>query len=367
MLYELLTGRVPFEGESAVTIALKQVNERPVPPSALQPGRHARARAVVLRALEKDPARRFADADEFIAALEAARAELAARGRRRVGRPAVVPRCAAVPPPPRSRTSADRATRAAAAAARTSDAGAALVAGRARRRSSLVGGARRAVLLLHGAPEGGVPTVVGPTQADGARRAAPATASRSTPVQTTAEQPARAGHRRRTRRAGTQGREGLDRHAHRLRRAAAARGAAGRRPDVSPSARAEARGGRASRSAERERDLGHGREGARDLGLSPAEGQQVEQGRDGDARRLQRQAEQVEVPNVVGKNESTRPAPSCRRRASRSTCTERGVRGRGPGHRARARAPRAARRSTKGSHRDDRRGQGAEPGRRCPT
>ena len=34
MLYELLTGRVPFEGESAVTIALKQVSETPVPPSA---------------------------------------------------------------------------------------------------------------------------------------------------------------------------------------------------------------------------------------------------------------------------------------------------------------------------------------------
>src|SRR4029077_10885319 len=33
MLYELLTARVPFEGESAVSIALKQVNERPQRPS----------------------------------------------------------------------------------------------------------------------------------------------------------------------------------------------------------------------------------------------------------------------------------------------------------------------------------------------
>ena len=39
ILYEMLTGRVPFEGESAVTIALKQVSEAPVPPSQLQPGR----------------------------------------------------------------------------------------------------------------------------------------------------------------------------------------------------------------------------------------------------------------------------------------------------------------------------------------
>ena len=44
MLYELLTGRVPFEGESAVTIALKQVNEQPDAAERLQPRGHARAR-----------------------------------------------------------------------------------------------------------------------------------------------------------------------------------------------------------------------------------------------------------------------------------------------------------------------------------
>jgi beta-lactam-binding protein with PASTA domain/predicted Ser/Thr protein kinase len=72
ILYEMVTGRVPFEGESAVTIALKQVGEAPVPPSAYNPQLPAALEAVVLRALEKDPARRFGDADEFIAALEAA-------------------------------------------------------------------------------------------------------------------------------------------------------------------------------------------------------------------------------------------------------------------------------------------------------
>ena len=70
ILYEMLTGRVPFEGESAVTIALKQVSEAPVPPSHYNPAIPPALEAVVLRALEKDPARRFADADEFIAALE---------------------------------------------------------------------------------------------------------------------------------------------------------------------------------------------------------------------------------------------------------------------------------------------------------
>ena len=59
MLYELLTGTIPFDGESAVTIALKQVSEPPVPPSALRPGLPPALESVVLRALEKEPARRY--------------------------------------------------------------------------------------------------------------------------------------------------------------------------------------------------------------------------------------------------------------------------------------------------------------------
>jgi beta-lactam-binding protein with PASTA domain/tRNA A-37 threonylcarbamoyl transferase component Bud32 len=78
ILYELLTGRVPFEGESAVTIALKQVNEHPVPPSAFNVAVTPALEAAVMRALEKDPARRFADADAFIAALDGARVGLPA-------------------------------------------------------------------------------------------------------------------------------------------------------------------------------------------------------------------------------------------------------------------------------------------------
>jgi beta-lactam-binding protein with PASTA domain/tRNA A-37 threonylcarbamoyl transferase component Bud32 len=72
ILYEMLTGRVPFEGESAVTIALKQVNERPTPPGAYNSAVGPALETVVMRALEKHPAQRFQDADEFIAALEAA-------------------------------------------------------------------------------------------------------------------------------------------------------------------------------------------------------------------------------------------------------------------------------------------------------
>ena len=73
MLYELLTGRVPFDAEAAVTIALKQVSEEPVPPSRRNPAVSPALEAVVGRALQKDPANRYQSAEAFAAALESAR------------------------------------------------------------------------------------------------------------------------------------------------------------------------------------------------------------------------------------------------------------------------------------------------------
>src|SRR6185312_10766668 len=73
ILYELLTGVVPFEGETAVAIAFKQVSAEPRPPSELNPALPPSLDAVVLRALAKDPIERYADADELITALEAER------------------------------------------------------------------------------------------------------------------------------------------------------------------------------------------------------------------------------------------------------------------------------------------------------
>jgi serine/threonine-protein kinase len=73
VLYELLTGSVPFEGDSAVTIALKQVSAEPTPPSRRNPEVTSALDAVVMRSLAKDPQARFASADEFIAALQQAR------------------------------------------------------------------------------------------------------------------------------------------------------------------------------------------------------------------------------------------------------------------------------------------------------
>jgi beta-lactam-binding protein with PASTA domain/predicted Ser/Thr protein kinase len=72
VLYEMLTGQVPFDAESAVTVALKQVSEQPVPPAQLNPAIPPALEGVVLRAMAKQPEHRFADADEFITALEAA-------------------------------------------------------------------------------------------------------------------------------------------------------------------------------------------------------------------------------------------------------------------------------------------------------
>jgi eukaryotic-like serine/threonine-protein kinase len=72
ILYEALTGHVPFEADSAVAVALKQVSEAPRPPSELNPAVPRALDAVVLRALAKDPANRFSSADEFEAALDAA-------------------------------------------------------------------------------------------------------------------------------------------------------------------------------------------------------------------------------------------------------------------------------------------------------
>ena len=72
ILYEALTGRVPFEGESAVAVAMKQVSETPQRPSSLRPTISPALDSVVMRALAKDPGQRFQSADEFIAALDQA-------------------------------------------------------------------------------------------------------------------------------------------------------------------------------------------------------------------------------------------------------------------------------------------------------
>src|SRR5450631_2714340 len=76
VLYEMLTGRVPFDGEAAVTIALKHVSEAPPPPSTINPAVPPELEQVVLWVLNKNAADRPADADQLITVLEHCRAAI---------------------------------------------------------------------------------------------------------------------------------------------------------------------------------------------------------------------------------------------------------------------------------------------------
>ncbi len=65
LLYELLTGRPPFTGDSPVAIAYQHVRENPIPPSQVDPEIPAWADAIVLKAMAKDPADRYQSAGEM--------------------------------------------------------------------------------------------------------------------------------------------------------------------------------------------------------------------------------------------------------------------------------------------------------------
>jgi beta-lactam-binding protein with PASTA domain len=73
LLYELLTGRTPFIGDSPVSVAYQHVGQAPQAPSVYQPGLSADLDAVVLHALVKDRDARYQDAGQFRSDLAAAR------------------------------------------------------------------------------------------------------------------------------------------------------------------------------------------------------------------------------------------------------------------------------------------------------
>jgi serine/threonine-protein kinase len=72
VLFELLTGRLPFDGDSGMAIVMAHLTQPPPPPSAVRPGLPHAVDAVVLRALEKDPAARYATAGALADALRVA-------------------------------------------------------------------------------------------------------------------------------------------------------------------------------------------------------------------------------------------------------------------------------------------------------
>jgi serine/threonine-protein kinase len=71
ILYEMLTGHLPFDAENAIGVAMQHVHSPPPSPLDYNPDLPPRAVSTLMRALEKNPADRYRDAGEFAAALAA--------------------------------------------------------------------------------------------------------------------------------------------------------------------------------------------------------------------------------------------------------------------------------------------------------
>ena len=72
VLYEMLTGQVPFDGETAVSVAMQHISTPPTPPAQLVSDISPAMEKVVLTAMAKDPRARFADAADMARAIRAA-------------------------------------------------------------------------------------------------------------------------------------------------------------------------------------------------------------------------------------------------------------------------------------------------------
>lgn len=69
MLYEMTTGRLPFEGESPVSVAMKQINEDPERPGDIDPTVPKGLEQIILKAMSKQPERRFKSAHSMLRAI----------------------------------------------------------------------------------------------------------------------------------------------------------------------------------------------------------------------------------------------------------------------------------------------------------
>ena len=65
VMYEAATGKLPFDGDDAIAVALKQVNEQPLPPSKINPQVDPALEAIILKCMQKNPADRFQSADSL--------------------------------------------------------------------------------------------------------------------------------------------------------------------------------------------------------------------------------------------------------------------------------------------------------------
>jgi beta-lactam-binding protein with PASTA domain len=100
VLFEMLTGRLPFSGENDLAVAMQHVSAAPPNPRSLAPEVSEAFAAVVMKALSKQPADRYQNAEEFAAALRAARdGGHAAPAAVTPPPPVVTPPLPAAPPP----------------------------------------------------------------------------------------------------------------------------------------------------------------------------------------------------------------------------------------------------------------------------
>ncbi|MGZ3643739.1 MAG: protein kinase domain-containing protein [Ktedonobacteraceae bacterium] len=70
VMYEMLTGNPPFDGNSAVIVAMQHIQDKPEPPGQLNPDIPASLEKIILRCLEKKPGARFPDGSQLARALE---------------------------------------------------------------------------------------------------------------------------------------------------------------------------------------------------------------------------------------------------------------------------------------------------------
>src|SRR5579864_3484820 len=70
VMYEMLTGRTPFDGDTPVAVAMQHIQDPPTPPSQLNPNIPPALEEIILRCLEKVPEMRFRDGSQLARALE---------------------------------------------------------------------------------------------------------------------------------------------------------------------------------------------------------------------------------------------------------------------------------------------------------
>ena len=70
VMYEMLTGRTPFDGDTPVAVAMQHINDAPIPPSQINPSIPSSLEKIILRCLEKLPELRYRDGSQLAHALE---------------------------------------------------------------------------------------------------------------------------------------------------------------------------------------------------------------------------------------------------------------------------------------------------------